>query len=182
VSASTRERYFCSDTARVRQDDNAATATRVDVWILVELSATWGARPLLDAPMPPSVRATLTSAIAQIPRCRVVFIRRRFETRTGCRVYIARSAPKPWITSIDLPSIDDVAALPLRALARGEGRGQSAEGRSAGGAEGGALKAEGRAQRAERRGDPSELLPSALCPLPSDPSEPLPSAFRAAAR
>jgi hypothetical protein len=116
-----RERLFCSDAARVRQDSNTATATRVDVWILVELSATWGARPLLDAQMPANVRATLTSAIAEIPRCRVVFIRRRFETRSGCRVYIARSAPKPWVASFDLPSIDDVATLPFRQLARSGG-------------------------------------------------------------
>src|SRR5690349_15020341 len=112
-----RNRLFCSDAARMRGDDNAATATRIDVWILVELAATWGQRPLLDAAMPTAVRAALTSAIAQIPRSRLVFIRRRFETRSGCRVYIARSAPSVWMTSIDLSSIDEVAKLPFRELA-----------------------------------------------------------------
>jgi hypothetical protein len=114
---SARERYFCSDTARARGDDNAATATRIDVWILVEFSGTWGRRPLEDAMLPAAVQATLRRAIEEIPRTRVVFIRRRFEERTGCRVYIARSAPSIWTVSIDLPSIDDVASLPLRDLA-----------------------------------------------------------------
>lgn len=116
-----RERFFCSDAARVRGDDNAATATRIDVWILVELSATWGARPLVDAVMPDAVRTTLARAVAEIPRSRLVFIRRRLETRSGCRIYIVRSAPATWTMSIDLPSIDDVAGLPFRALARSEG-------------------------------------------------------------
>ena len=112
-------RYFCSDNARARGDDNSATATRIDVWILVEYPHTWGRRPLTDAGLPAPVQATLTRALEEIPRTRVVFIRRRFEERIGCRVYIARSSPVPWTISIDLPSIDDVAALPFRALAHG---------------------------------------------------------------
>jgi hypothetical protein len=112
-------RYFCSDDARARGDDNTATATRIDVWILVEYPHTWGRRPLTDAGLPAAVQATLTRALEEIPRTRIVFIRRRFEERIGCRVYIARSAPVTWTISIDLPSIDDVAGLPFRALAHG---------------------------------------------------------------
>ncbi len=112
-------RYFCSDTARSRGDDNSATATRIDVWILVEFPHTWGRRPIDDAGLPAPVQAALKNALAEIPRSRVVFIRRRFEERSGCRVYIARSAPTTWTISIDLPSVDDVAALPFRALAHG---------------------------------------------------------------
>ena len=112
-------RYFCSDDARARGDENYATATRIDVWILVEFPHTWGRRPLIDAGLPEPVRAALTRALAEIPRTRIVFIRRRFEERSGCRVYIARSSPETWTISIDLPSIDDVATLPFRALAHG---------------------------------------------------------------
>lgn len=119
MSAPTRERYFCSDNARTRGDDNTATATRLDVWILVEFPHTWGRRPLTDAGLPAPVQATLSRALREIPRSRVVFIRRRFEERSGCRVYIARSAPEQWTIAMDLPSIDDVAELPFRALAHG---------------------------------------------------------------
>lgn len=113
---------FCSDAARARGDDNAGTATRIDVWILIEHPGPWGRRPLLDAALPHSVRGALTQALAEIPRCRIVFIRRRFPSRSGCRVYIARSSPAIWTVSVDLPSIDDVAKLPFRALARGQER------------------------------------------------------------
>lgn len=112
-----RGRPFCSDAARLRADDNAATATRIDVWILIELARTWGRRPLIDASLPAPVQEALMRALAEIPRSRVVFIRRRLEVRSGCRVYIARSAPTVWMTSMDLPSLDDVAGLPFRALA-----------------------------------------------------------------
>lgn len=113
---------FCSDAARARGDDNAGTATRIDVWILIEHPGPWGRRPLLDASLPDAVRGTLTKALTEIPRSRIVFIRRRFESRPGCRVYIARSSPAIWTVSIDLASIDDIATLPLRALARGQER------------------------------------------------------------
>ena len=116
-----RERPFCSDAARRRDDDKTATATRIDVWILVELPRAWGRRPLLDASLPAPVQAALTRALAEIPRSRVVFIRRRFEVRSGCRVYIARSAPTIWMKAIDLTSLDDVADVPFRALAESEG-------------------------------------------------------------
>ncbi len=112
-----RGRPFCSDAARLRADDNAATATRIDVWILIELARTWGRRPLIDASLPAPVQEALMRALAEIPRSRVVFIRRRLEIRSGCRVYIARSAPTVWMMSTDLPSLDDVAGLPFRALA-----------------------------------------------------------------
>ena len=56
-------------------------------------------------------------ALAEIPRSRVVFIRRRLDVRTGCRVYISRSAPAIWTMSIDLPSLEDVADVPFHALA-----------------------------------------------------------------
>jgi hypothetical protein len=119
-----RGRPFCSDAARLRADDNAATATRIDVWILIELARTWGRRPLTDASLPAPVQEALMRALAEIPRSRVVFIRRRLEVRSGCRVYIARSAPTVWMMSIDLPSLDDVAGVPFRALS--ESGGQSA--------------------------------------------------------
>lgn len=117
MSVSTRGRPFCSDAARLRADDNAATATRIDVWILIELSRTWGRRPLLDAALPSPVQAALMHALTEIPRSRVVFIRRRLEVRNACRVYIARSAPVVWTMSMDLPSLDDVADVPFHALA-----------------------------------------------------------------
>ena len=110
-------RPFCSDAARLRGDDNAATAARVDLWILVEFPCTWGHEPMTDAALPPAVRETLERAEKEIPRSRVVFIRKRVEPPRECRVYLARSAPGAGILALDLPSIDDVASVPFAELA-----------------------------------------------------------------
>jgi hypothetical protein len=118
VTASARDRQFCSDASRERGDDNAATATRIDVWILVEVPGTWGRSPLHHAVLPAPVREALIRATQEIVRARVVFIRRRFEIREDCRVYIVRSAPSPIALQLELPSIDDVARIPFAALAR----------------------------------------------------------------
>ncbi|HYH05778.1 MAG TPA: sucrase ferredoxin [Thermoanaerobaculia bacterium] len=111
-------RVYCSDAARLRGDDNAATAARVDVWILVELPSTWGRDPLTDAAIPHAVRESLVNASIAIPRNRVVFIRRRVECVGPTRVYIVRSAPVAGIlAAFDLATIDEVADVPFGAIA-----------------------------------------------------------------
>ena len=109
-------RVWCSDAARRRGDENAGTASRIDVWILIELPVTWGRNPIHDAVLPPEVRDALKRASADVPRSRVVFIRKRVECLGPTRVYIVRSAPKLSTHILDLPSIDAVADLPFLAL------------------------------------------------------------------
>jgi hypothetical protein len=114
-----RRRLFCSDAARLRGDDNAATAARVDVWLLVEFPCTWGREPMTDSDLPAATRATLERAEKEIPRSRVIFIRKRVEPPRECRVYIVRTAPVPGQLALDLPSIEDVATVPFAELAAG---------------------------------------------------------------
>lgn len=104
-------RVYCSDAARLRGDDNAGSASRIDVWILVELPVTWGREPISDAPIPPPVVETLRVASHAIPRCRVVFIRKRVECLGPTRVYIVRSAPTLGMAALDLATIDAVTEL-----------------------------------------------------------------------
>jgi hypothetical protein len=115
--STTARRPFCSDAARLRGDDNIATAARVDVWLLVELPITWGRDPLNDAALPEPVRETLRRAEKEIPRSRLVFIRKRVEPVGTTRVFVVRSAPRIRIASLELPSLDDVATVPFAELA-----------------------------------------------------------------
>ena len=109
-------RVWCSDAARRRGDENAGSASRIDVWILVELPATWGRNPIHDAVLPPDVRDALKRASAGIPRSRLVFIKKRTECLGPTRVYIVRSAPKLSTLAIDLTSIDEIATLDFKKL------------------------------------------------------------------
>jgi hypothetical protein len=112
-------RVYCSDAARLRGDDNTATTARIDVWILVELPITWGRDPITEAALPQVVRSALRRASHEIPRCRVVFIRKRVECLGPTRVYIVRSGPRTGMTQLDLDSIDDVATVPFLSIANG---------------------------------------------------------------
>ncbi|HYC89789.1 MAG TPA: sucrase ferredoxin [Thermoanaerobaculia bacterium] len=106
-------RVWCSDAARRRGDDNIGSASRIDVWILVELPVTWGRNPIHDAVLPPEVRDALKRASADIPRSRLVFIKKRTECLGPTRVYIVRSAPKVSTLTLDLESINEVANVPF---------------------------------------------------------------------
>ena len=109
-------RVYCSDAARLRGDDNTATAARIDTWILVELPITWGRDPITEAALPQIVRDALWRASHEIPRSRVVFIRKRVECLGPTRVYIVRSAPQVGMTQLDLDSLDEVATIPFISL------------------------------------------------------------------
>lgn len=111
-------RVYCSDAARLRGDDNTATAARIDVWLLVELPITWGRDPITEAALPQVVRDALRRASHEIPRCRVVFIRKRVECLGPTRVYIVRSGPRTGVTQLDLDALDDVATIPFVSLAK----------------------------------------------------------------
>jgi hypothetical protein len=113
-------RTYCSDAARLRGDDNIATAARVDIWLLVELPITWGRDPIAEALIPETVREALKVASHTIPRSRVVFIRKRVECLGPTRVYVVRSNPRPGVTRLDLDSFDDVANVPFAELATAE--------------------------------------------------------------
>lgn len=109
-------RVYCSDAARLRGDDSTATAARIDLWILVEFPGTWGRDPIRDAALPSPVVHALRNANREIPRSRIVFIRRRLDSLGGTRVYVVRSAPYISQAMLELASIDDVANVPFKAL------------------------------------------------------------------
>lgn len=111
-------RVYCSDAARLRGDDNIATAARIDVWILVELPITWGRDPITEAALPQVVRDALWRASHEIPRSRVVFIRKRVECLGATRVYIVRSGPHTGVTQLDFDSLDEVATVPFVSIAK----------------------------------------------------------------
>lgn len=111
-------RVYCSDAARLRAEDNAATAARVDVWILVELPVTWGRNPIDDAQIPSPVVKALKRATRAIPHSRIVFIRKRVECLGPTTVYVARSGLVPGITRIDCASFDEVASIAFADVAQ----------------------------------------------------------------
>jgi hypothetical protein len=102
---------FCSDAARLRGDDNVATAARIDVWILIEYPQRWGYDPLRDATLPDAVREKLVRATGEIPRSRVIFIRKQHGPSESCTVYLVQSSSQGGVAREQVATIDEVAGL-----------------------------------------------------------------------
>src|SRR4051794_38551023 len=85
-------RPFCADTSRQAGEPVAATASRVDHWLLVEYPGRWARDPVAGSLLPPAAKEHLRDALAQLQHGRLLFIRRP-DRRTAQerRVYVVRS-------------------------------------------------------------------------------------------
>ena len=96
-----RRRRFCSDVSREHGEALAATASRVDRWILIEYHGAWGRDAVDSSGLSAEVKAHLAERAAALRPAKVLFIRRR-ERRAadGIHVYWGSSAPRgPWLSS-----------------------------------------------------------------------------------
>jgi hypothetical protein len=69
------ERFFCSESARVRGDPIAGTASHGVVWVLIEYRSGWPVNGFEGLDLEPETKALLFSA-AQAARARVLLVRR----------------------------------------------------------------------------------------------------------
>ncbi len=69
-------RPFCSDVSRDNGESLAATASRIDHWLLVEYRGLWGSNALPASGLSDQVKARLREQVAARPKTRLLFIRR----------------------------------------------------------------------------------------------------------
>ncbi len=106
----------CSNSSRARGDDNAATAARVDVWILLEVPTAWGRSALPDEALSAEARLALERIKQAYERSRILFIRRRVEPQASVMFMLVRSAPMARVTRIELPSLAALAELSVEQI------------------------------------------------------------------
>src|SRR5919205_69292 len=84
----TLRRPLCSDVSRVNSESLAATASRIDHWLLVEYRALWPRQPLSAHGLADEVKAHLREELARVAPARLLFVKRP-ERRAvaGIRVY-----------------------------------------------------------------------------------------------
>jgi len=98
-----------------------ATTSRVDVWMLLEYNAAWGAKALPESDLPNRVKSFLNEQQANIPNARFQFIKQTNRSTEGIRFYIARSnLEKPTLYRIDLTTYGDLVDLDIPAIASGQ--------------------------------------------------------------
>jgi hypothetical protein len=88
----TEPRFFCSELSREEQEPLAATASRIDHWLLVEYRGLWGPNALRSSGLSDQVKAALREQARARPRTRLLFVRRPERRRSPVlRAYAATS-------------------------------------------------------------------------------------------
>jgi hypothetical protein len=67
---------FCSDVAQENHESLAATASRVEHWLLVEYRGLWAPKHLSESALSDALKEHLATQMRALDYCRVVFIRR----------------------------------------------------------------------------------------------------------
>jgi hypothetical protein len=88
-------RSFCSDVSLAMGEPLAATASRVDHWLLVEYRGLWARDELRESLIPDPVKNHLREQLAAVPRSRLLFVRRPERRRHGSyAVYFGRTSER----------------------------------------------------------------------------------------
>lgn len=108
-----RRREFCSEVSREAAESLAATASRVDHWILFEYRGVWSYDVLEGSALPPRVKAHLREQCEARPHTKLLFI--RGERREGpLRVFLARTREQSGdVYGLELERYEDVLDLDL---------------------------------------------------------------------
>jgi hypothetical protein len=87
-----RDRPFCADISRQAAESLAATASRVEHWILIEYPGLWSRDVVGASNLAPAIKQHLQEQLARVPSARLLFIRRPQRRRPERRrVYVVRT-------------------------------------------------------------------------------------------
>jgi len=110
----TGARPLCAETSRADLEPLAATASRVDTWILLEYRGLWSHDAVDGSTLTPEVKAHVVRQRALHPNVRILFVRQT-ERRSadGIVVFVARTGEG--LRRFELGSYDDLLGLDLEA-------------------------------------------------------------------
>jgi len=113
---------FCSDACRAAGEPLFATATRADVWLLLEYTGRWGAKALEENALPQPVRRRLSALEAEQPHTRIQFIKRTPPYPPGPVQFFVALAhlPRPALYRFELSHYADLLDLDIEAILSGD--------------------------------------------------------------
>jgi hypothetical protein len=114
-------RLFCSELSQANGEDLAATASRIDHWILVEYRGLWARDELGASLLPSAAKEHLRDQLGRVARSRLLFLRRpERRRRESISVFYGRTAERDaWLRALEVESYDDLVALDLAAMLDG---------------------------------------------------------------
>jgi hypothetical protein len=115
VSTTQPGRAFCAETSRDHDEPLAATASRVDTWLLVEYRGLWAHDAVDRSTLSAELKAHLVAQRRRLPHARILFIRRgERRAADGIVVFVARSGPgERELRCVELERYDDLMGVDL---------------------------------------------------------------------
>jgi hypothetical protein len=112
-----RPRPFCSELSQANGEALAATASRIDHWLLIEYRSLWARDELGASLLPDGVKEHLRRLLGRLARPRLLFVRRpERRSHRGLALFYGRTSERaPWFRSLELDSYEDVLSLDLAA-------------------------------------------------------------------
>ena len=112
-----RRTELCSEVSAASGERLAATASRIDHWLLVEYRHVWSRDTVGGSGLADEVKAHLRAQVAALPRTRLLFIRRVERRRTeSLALYYGRSTEDDRrLYELELEGYDELLAIDLPA-------------------------------------------------------------------
>jgi hypothetical protein len=109
--------FFCSDLSRNAGEPIFGTASRGNVWLLLEHPEQWGKQALIDNRLPDRVRECLSSTLERIDGGRFQLVRQRYSHTGFIKFFIvvARES-SPYVHSIQLKEYNQLLDLDIGEL------------------------------------------------------------------
>jgi hypothetical protein len=102
------------------QEPLFATASRGDVWLLLEYAGAWPARALDDSGLPELIKAWFARQVHSLPHARAHLIKQRPRRDDAITFFVAVADPlRPRLYELHLDAYDDLLDLDLAALVAG---------------------------------------------------------------
>ncbi|HVF54607.1 MAG TPA: sucrase ferredoxin [Pyrinomonadaceae bacterium] len=116
-----RDVFYCSEQSRRVGEKAYGTASIGDVWLLVEYPTAWGPKPLHDSTLPPPVKNHLSAILKNVPRSRLLFIKRERGCEGPVSCFLVRCRERdPSILKFELDDYQQLLEIDVGAIAAGQ--------------------------------------------------------------
>jgi hypothetical protein len=114
---------FCAAVSSESAESLAATASRIDHWILIEYRGAWARDVLGECLFSPELKSHLRAQLAALGRSRLLFVKKpERRSHSGRRVYFGTSKPgEERFFELEVEHQDDLLAYDLAAALAGNG-------------------------------------------------------------
>lgn len=115
---------FCSEACRAAEEPLFATATRADVWLLLEYTGRWGTKAFDESALPRRVHDHLARLEASRPHARIQLIKRAppYEPDPVQFFVAVAHAAEPRLYRFDLGRYSDLLDIDVEAVIAGDAR------------------------------------------------------------